>query len=90
MPQNAGMLFVYDKDVQCSMWMKNTRFPLDMLWIDHDKKVVDIKKNVSPCISLPCEVYRSEAYVLYVLEVNAGFTDKYHIAVGDTIEITQP
>lgn len=88
--QNEGMLFVFDRDVQCGMWMKNVRFPLDMLWIDRNKKIVDIKENVPPCKTLPCPVYKSDAYVRYVLEVNAGFTDKHNIKTGDAIVVSLP
>jgi len=84
--QYEGMLFVFDEDSQCSMWMKNTLIPLDILWVDRGKKIVHIEKNVPPCRSSPCPVYRSSAYVRYVLEVNAGFTDNHRINVGDTLD----
>jgi len=79
-----GMLFAFDKDVLCSMWMKNMRFPLDMLWIDQNKKIVHIRKNVPTCTS-SCEIITPPVSARYVIEVNAGFADKHQIKIADTV-----
>ena len=44
-----GMLFIFDYEAPHSFWMKNVNFSLDVLWIDKDKMVVDIKANIPPC-----------------------------------------
>jgi uncharacterized protein len=82
MPENAGMLFIFDKDEPRSFWMKNTYIPLDIIYINAEKKIVSIQKYTHPrtTTSIP-----SEKPAIYVLEVNAGFTDKYGIFAGDKI-----
>jgi uncharacterized membrane protein (UPF0127 family) len=62
--------------------MRNTFIPLDMLFIDSSKQVITIRKNTRP---LSDTSYSSTGPAQYVLEVNAGFTDKYGIKEGDII-----
>ncbi len=80
---NGGMLFIFSESRRYSFWMKDTLIPLDMVWISRSKKVVDITRNVSPCKTTPCPTYSPSSNVLYVLEVNAGYTEKLGIQVGD-------
>lgn len=81
--ENNGMLFVYDKPGFYSFWMKDTKIPLDIYWINSDKRIIHIEENVLPA-SYP-KAYVSKQMAQYVLETNAGFTKKYDIAVGDTV-----
>ncbi|OGM95345.1 hypothetical protein A2532_02590 [Candidatus Wolfebacteria bacterium RIFOXYD2_FULL_48_11] len=82
-----GMLFVFPNEKPRAFWMKNTLIPLDMLFISADKRVVSIQKNVAPCVTTICVSYASEHDAMYVLEVNAGFADRYGITQGDLVEI---
>ena len=84
LPENAGMLFIFDGDEPRSFWMKNTYISLDIIYINSKKEIVSIQKYTQPktTTSIP-----SEAPAKYVLEVNAGFTDKYGIGPGDRIVI---
>ena len=66
----SGMLFVFPQEGKYSFWMKNTLIPLDMIWIDHHGRVVDIQ-TAQPCDSDPCPSYIPSHSGLYVLEVNA-------------------
>ena len=84
---NNGMLFIYNDLANRSFWMKNTFIPLDMVFADTDLRIIDIKKDVQPCLQDPCPSYASTGPAQYVLEVNAGFTDQYKIQVGDKLEI---
>ncbi len=83
---NRGMLFIFEHESLHSFWMKNTRIPLDMIWIGADKRVVSVKENVPPCVSGTCETYSPEAKALYVLEVNAGWAARNGIRVGDPVK----
>jgi uncharacterized protein len=85
LPENQGMLFIFDRPQNPRFWMKNVNFPLDIIWIDQAKNVVDLKLNAQPCKSEPCETFLPRASSLYVLEVNAGFVRQYGIAVGDRV-----
>ena len=82
---NSGMLFLYDSERELSFWMKNTLIPLDMIFINSDYEIVDIK-HATPCRADPCPHYTSKAPAQYVLEVNAGFSEEKGIAEGDKIK----
>lgn len=83
MKDNQGMLFVFLIAQYHSFYMKNTRIPLDIIYIDSDKKIVSIQKNAKPFdeTSLP-----SNAPAQYVLEINAGLSETWKLEVGDKIE----
>ncbi|WP_369999550.1 DUF192 domain-containing protein [Winogradskyella sp.] len=80
---NQGMLFVFPNEIMRSFYMKNTKIPLDIIYIDEDKTIVSFQKNAKPFdeTSLP-----SNAPAKYVLEVNAGLSDQWQLEVGDSIE----
>jgi len=84
LPENAGMLFIFDRDELRSFWMKNTFISLDIMFIHSSGEIVSIQKYTQPgsTYSVP-----SEKPAKYVLEVNAGFTDRYDINPGDSIEL---
>lgn len=88
--QNSGMLFVFDSYNIEYFWMKDMKFPLDIIWIKDDT-IVDISKNVpTPKVEVPLNqlpTYSPKEKVNYVLEVNAGFADKNKIKIGDRVQI---
>ena len=84
--EGSGMLFVYDEVGEYSFWMKNTLIPLDMIWIDEEMRIVDIK-NAVPCVVEECISYGGEVSASYVLEVNAGFVEEKGLEVGDEVVI---
>jgi len=87
LPSDQGMLFVYDSPDKQSLWMLHMRFPLDMLWINGDGKVIHIEKNLQPCAT-KCPTHKNkDRDALYVLEVNAGFVDKNNITKKSILEI---
>ncbi|HLD70038.1 MAG TPA: DUF192 domain-containing protein [Candidatus Omnitrophota bacterium] len=81
---DAGMLFIFPHSHKHSFWMKDTKIPLDMIWMDSSRRVVDVKKNVPPCIKDPCAVYTPQSEARYVLEINSGAADVFKIHSGDT------
>jgi len=82
---NSGMLFVFSDELQRTFWMKNTKIPLDLLFISADKKTVEIKENFEPCQENNCPTYHSQVAAKYVLEVNAGFVKSNNIQLGETV-----
>ena len=78
---NQGMLFVYEKPQKISIWMKNMRFAIDIIWIDENFKIIHIENSVQPD-SFPT-TFSSPEPAKYVLEINAEFTTKNNIKVGD-------
>lgn len=88
LPQNQGMLFVFDEKSYHYFWMKNMNFPIDIIFIDDDK-IVSIVKNAPPAKSGEENppLYKSGGPINRVLEVNSGLSDKYEFKVGDKVEI---
>jgi hypothetical protein len=84
MPQDKGMLFVFDGDQIRSFWMQNTYIQLDMLFINFAGVVVDINEQAQP---LSTTTYSSKAPARYVLEVNGGWCAANGVKVGDTVLI---
>ena len=76
MPDNHGMLFVYPRAGIRSMWMKNTYIPLDILFIRGDGTVSSIARNTEPHSHKSISAIEN---VNFVLELNAGVTDKLNI-----------
>lgn len=88
---NSGMLFVFaKKDIKTPFWMKDMRFSIDIIWINDDK-IIQIDKGLpfpEPGTSdTQLKTYIPSTLIDYVLEVNAGFSDKKGIKVGDTIKL---
>lgn len=83
MEDHQGMLFVFPEADLHSFYMKNTKIPLDIIYIDANKKIVNIQKNAKPFSenSLP-----SSAPAQYALEINAGLSDQWGLKAGDRIE----
>jgi uncharacterized membrane protein (UPF0127 family) len=77
-----GMLFVFDAPAKHYFWMKDMNFPIDMIFLDSNSKVVYIKKNAQP-ESYP-DTFGGELDSKYVLEVVSGFSDIHNIQVGDS------
>lgn len=86
--ENSGMLFVFPDSEIRSFWMKNTLIPLDIIFINENLEIVDIK-NAIPCSSEPCILYTSNLPIKYVLEVNSGFSEENNIAIGEIVKIAK-
>ena len=92
LPYNEGMLFVFDESGTRPMWMLNMQFNLDVIWFDENANVVAIEKDVPPCKTTVEVVACRENGVSgdsakYVLEVTAGFVDKFNITENSKLEI---
>ena len=89
LPENAGMLFVFDGTSFYPFWMKNTLIPLDIIWINSEKEVVHIKENARPCettLEAVCNSIIPLKPALYVIELNAGEVQKLDLKTGDKID----
>jgi len=88
LPLNTGLLFVFEKSGRFGFWMKDMKFAIDIIWIDDNKKIAEITKNIPPEPQKrenDLTIYRPSNDVMYVLEVNAGLSDFNNLEVGDTV-----
>ena len=81
----AGMLFLFPQDDVLSFWMKNTRIPLDMIFIDASRRIVGIMHDVPPCRFDPCPSYGPNKIARYVLEVAGGVAREHGLKPGDML-----
>ncbi len=86
-PINSGMFFVFSKDDRHAIWMRGMRFPIDIVWLDRDLKVVDQKWDISP------NTYPSQFVPVvaarYVLELPSGGAKRLRISLGDVLSWTE-
>jgi uncharacterized protein len=86
LPPNRGMLFVYPKDGFHSHFMYQVKFPIDTIWMDHDRDIVEIVTNMPPCPAgkkaHECPTYGGQKSSRFVLEVPAGFVAKNDLHLG--------
>lgn len=80
-----GLLMVFPANEVSGIWMKDMRFPLDILWIDESGVIVTIAQEITPQ-TYPKVFYPASA-TRYVLEVPGGFVDIHNIREGDFVEI---
>lgn len=85
LPENEGMLFVFEKVQPLSFWMKNTKIPLDILYFDDNGVLVDFVEAV-PCLKDPCPSYPSKYQGKYVLEIGKGERERLGIELGDQLK----
>ncbi|MGO4292661.1 DUF192 domain-containing protein [Chitinophaga sp. RAB17] len=82
MTDDQGMLFIFPDMEERAFWMKNTYISLDIIYIADNMEIVSVQKYATPLSEESLPSYKKAKYVL---EVNGGFCDKYHIAYGDKI-----
>jgi uncharacterized protein len=83
---NRGMLFPVIPPRPIDLWMKQTRIPLDVLYI-RNGKIVKIDQNLAPCLTDRCEVYSSSGVIDLVIELVGGTAEKLQLKVGNTVSI---
>ena len=86
---NRGMLFIHPEENIFHYWMYQTKIPLDIIWMDHDRRIVEMSLDTPPCASTSakeCTNYGGTYKSKYALEVNAGIAGKNGLKVGDTLD----
>ena len=89
LPPDRGMLFIHPAESTFHYWMYQTKIPLDMIWMDHDRRIVEMSLDTPPCRSssaADCPNYGGNFKSKYVLEVNAGIARKNGLKTGDTLD----
>jgi uncharacterized membrane protein (UPF0127 family) len=83
----TGMFFVFAEPDDYGFWMKDMKFPLDIIWLDQNFKIIHIEHDLSST-TYP-KVFLPDSPAKYVIEVNAGLAQKFSLAIGETMQIYQ-
>ncbi len=86
---DRGMIFIFPADGDYPFWMKNTLIPLDMIWIDNQKRIVHIAHDVPPCKADPCPNYPAGGSARYVLEVAGGVAAQHNLRNGESLRFDE-
>lgn len=87
LPADAGILFIFQQAAPHQFWMKNCKFPIDIIWMNDNKEIVYLSENTPPCQSDPCPFYGPKSgKALYVIEVVAGLAQKEKLRSGMKIQ----
>lgn len=78
---DEGLIFIYEFDDKWPIWMKDMHYPIDIIWLDKDKRVVYIVTNAPP-ESYPDTTFAPKKDARYVIELPAGTADKKAIKVN--------
>lgn len=85
MGDDEGMLFVFDDPGRYGFWMKDMKFPLDIIWINQNGVVVSIERELTPG-SYP-KAFTNQADASYVLEIKSGMSERFGLYLGSKIKI---
>jgi len=80
---DKGMLFIYDRPENITMWMKNTYIPLDMIFADGKGRIIRIARNAEP---FSTDIIEAGGPAKVVLEVAAGTANRLRLKRGDRLE----
>lgn len=86
LPDDAGMLFVFDDESQSPFWMKDTSLPLTIAYVGEDGTVQQLT-DMDPCSEDPCPRYPADQQYRYAVEVNQGFYARHGITPGWSLEL---
>ena len=84
--ENQGMLFVYSRESMRNFYMKNTYIPLDLIFFNSDSTIVSFQKDAKPLdeSNLPSQVPAQ-----FILEINAGLSERWDLKAGDRFSLQQ-
>ena len=85
LPEDGGMVFLFDAQTSAAFWMKDTLIPLSILFWRGDGRIIDIL-DMWPCRADPCPVYRASAPYVGAIEMNRGSFERLGVEVGGTLE----
>ena len=83
LPMDQGMLFIFEKEEQLSMWMKNTLISLDILWLNKEKEIIHAVFNAK---ALSETIMKSDIPALYVIEFNSGILKDKNALLGKKVK----
>ena len=89
---DRGMLFTFSQAQAWVFWMKNTKIPLDLIWMNEKKQIVHMEQRVPICTRTDdsCPQYRPNEDALYVLELAAGRAESLKLQRGSKLQFKIP
>lgn len=86
LPDDAGMIFLFDEETSGGFWMKDTMIPLSIAFADADGTIVSVL-DMEPCEADPCEIYDPGVPYRSALEVNQGAFSRWGVEEGDRLTL---
>jgi uncharacterized membrane protein (UPF0127 family) len=88
LPPDRGMLFIHGEPGQYTYWMYQVKIPLDIIWLDAQKRIVEMSPHTPPCTTRAseCPHYGGNVKALYVLELAAGSIERHGLRIGSRLE----
>ena len=86
-PEGRAMLFIHNTPGRYSYWMYQVKLPLDIVWLDKSRTVIEIVENAPPCLtkSSECAQHGGNRMAMYVVELPGGYGRKHGVAEGATL-----
>lgn len=89
LPAGSALLMIFDESGPHRVWTKQYRMPVDMIWVDESKHIVDVMEGLSPCEADSCPRYGSPSTAArYILQTRAGFVKDASVALGMELKFT--
>ena len=90
--RDRGMLFAFDQAGPWTFWMKNTKIPLDIIWMNEKKQIIHIVRHVPICTRTDdsCPQYQPNDPAMYVLELGGGEADRLKLEKGTKLQFKMP
>ena len=85
--EDEGMFFIFDKPGKYGFWMKEMKFPIDIIWIDSNFKIIHIEKSVK--LDTYPKVFYPPTPAMYVLEILTGQSLKTNLTIGDSVKFVK-
>jgi len=83
LPENGGMIFLFEKSDLHKVWTKGFQLPVDLIWVDESKHIVYVKEAVQPCMKDPCPWHGPPPEnARYIIEANMGFVQRAEAVIG--------
>jgi uncharacterized protein len=92
LPTDRGMLFTFGQAQPWTFWMKNTKIPLDIIWMNEKKQVIHITHRAPICTRTDdgCPQYQPNDPALYVLELGGGEAERLKLEKGSKLQFRTP
>lgn len=91
LPENMGMLFIFEEPDYHRLWTKNVRFPIDLIWLDSNRRIIGWEENLLPCRQDPCPTYAPKDHrALFALEILTGFVKQHDLKAGMVVVFQLP